>query len=73
LTHIRDRGAVFDRVRVHWSIHAEMSYFVHLCMDYEDRNWFKLDTEEIKIVEKSVSRQQCYKKYRELRGKSTEG
>ena len=32
-------GTIFDRIRVHWFIHAKMSYFVRLCMDYEDRNW----------------------------------
>lgn len=36
LTPIRDCGTIFDRVHAHWFINAEMSYFIRLCMDYED-------------------------------------
>ncbi|EFH84095.1 hypothetical protein Krac_5113 [Ktedonobacter racemifer DSM 44963] len=50
--HIRDCGTIFDRVRVHWSIHAEMSYFVRLCMDYEDSNWFKPDGIWFKVAKR---------------------
>jgi hypothetical protein len=43
LTHIRDCGATFDRDRVHWSIHAEMSLSLGLCMNSEGGNCVKQD------------------------------
>ena len=43
LMHIGDHSTVFGRVRVHWSIHVEMSELVRLSMNYEDSNWFKPD------------------------------
>ncbi|MBO0793725.1 MAG: hypothetical protein J2P36_22615, partial [Ktedonobacteraceae bacterium] len=39
-------------VPVHWSIHAEMSHFVRLCMDYEDSNWFKPDGIWFKVAKR---------------------
>ena len=52
LTHIRDRSTVFDRIRVHWSIHAKMNKVAHLCMDYEDSNWFKPDGIWFKVAKR---------------------
>jgi hypothetical protein len=52
LTHIRDCGAVFDRIVVHWPVHTEMSRFVRPWMDYEDNNWFKPDKIWLKAAKK---------------------
>ena len=52
--HIGDHSTVFGRVRVHWSIHVEMSELVRLSMNYEDSNWFKSDGIELGSNAKSA-------------------
>ena len=53
LTHIRDCGAIFDRDRVHWSIHTEVCFSTRFYVDYADGNWFKLDRIWIKTAKRS--------------------
>lgn len=43
VTHIRDCSATFDRIRVHWSIRAEVRLFARHSMNYKNTNWFKPD------------------------------
>jgi hypothetical protein len=50
---MRDCGAIFDRIVVHWSIHTEMSRFVRLWMNYDDGNWFKPDKIWLKKLQKA--------------------